>query len=210
MKAGDNPFRTERLERVNLHLPDGVTWAGLLFRLRELKYRAAIVGPHGSGKTTFLEHLAPFLSAEGFQLRGARLDEQTRTFSSQLATAGVRQPALTSADSQRPPASRPGFLAGLGAQDLLLLDGAEQLNLLRWLFFRWRARAAGGLIITTHRAGRLPTLIEFRPTVQLLGKLICELSADACCELNTPALFSAHDGNLRHALLACYDHCARL
>ena len=89
MKAGENPFRTERLERVTLRLPDGVTWTGLLNRLRELKYRAAIVGPHGSGKTTFLEHLAPFLSAEGFRLRQARLDEGTRTFCAQFAAAGV-------------------------------------------------------------------------------------------------------------------------
>ena len=35
MKAGENPFRTERLERVGFRLPEGVTWDDLLARLQD-------------------------------------------------------------------------------------------------------------------------------------------------------------------------------
>jgi hypothetical protein len=72
-------------------------------------------------------------------------------------------------------------------------------------------RPAGGLVITSHVAGRLPRLIEFRPRPDLLAELIAELSGQAACAEVCPVagLFAKHAGNLRHALLECYDDHAR-
>jgi len=39
-----------------------------------------------------------------------------------------------------------------------MCDGAEQLSFLGWRRLARRAGSAGGLVVTTHRAGRLPAL----------------------------------------------------
>ena len=60
IRARDNPFRADRVQSLPYRLMD-TTWDALLDRLAALRYRAAIVGPEGSGKTTvtttFLEQL---------------------------------------------------------------------------------------------------------------------------------------------------------
>ena len=124
---------------------------GLLDRLDALGRRAAIVGPQGSGKTTLLEDLAPRLRARGFEARELRLDTEMPRF-------------------------EPGFLdrffASLGPRDVILFDGAEQLGWLAWSRFERRSRAAAGLVVTGHRPGLLPTLIDASTTPELLDDLV--------------------------------------
>lgn len=95
----------------------------------------------------------------------------------------------------------------LNSSDVILLDGAEQLGWLRWAIFRARTHRAGGLIITTHRAGRLPPLYTCRTSVRLLEELVNHLvpEANPVATLPIPRLFDRAGGNIREALRTCYD-----
>jgi len=185
MRARDNPFRSERILQLRYRL-EGITWAELLKRCEALGGRAALVGPCGSGKTTLLEQLVPRFRERGLATHFIRLNHETGAF-------------------------EPGFISRLAARltgrDVLLLDGAEQLSLARWHWFKWRTRRAGRLIITTHLPGRLPTLWECRTSTGLLRQLAADLlQTDSGCDSELAQdLFLKHRGNLREALRECYD-----
>lgn len=181
-RARDNPFATDRVLRERYRL-DASGWALLGARLRTLQHRGAIVGPHGSGKTTLLEDLATRLAAQGWRVTQVRLT--------------VEYPALGLTVSPR-------RLSALEPRDLLLIDGAEQLSSLQWWLMRFRARGAGGLIITTHSPGRLPTLWRCRTSPALLRDLSGSLGVPLA-EHDATELFTRHAGNLRNALRELYD-----
>jgi hypothetical protein len=191
VKARENPFRSARVRSAIRYAapaadPDA-SRAGavaLLARLESLGCRAAIVGPHGSGKTTLLEDLAHVLADRGRSVIHLRLD-----------TEGPRLPR------QWPVVAR-----GLGAGDVVCVDGAEQLGRMAWLRLRWQVRRATGLIITTHRPGRLPTLVACTTSPALLERIIGRLSPDGRIEAPAIAgLFARHHGNVREALRELYD-----
>lgn len=184
MRARDNPFAVQRVLAVRSRLAR-VTWEELLDRLAALGFRAALVGPHGHGKTTLLEDLAPRLEERGFHLRSVTL------------RAGDRR--LTAAQEET-------LFRDLSGRDLLLVDGAEQLGRLAWLRLRRKSRAAGGLVITSHRPGLLPTLHECRTTPELLAGIVRDLlgpeeGLQPACE----DLWRRHRGNVRDALRELYD-----
>ncbi|HUG91194.1 MAG TPA: hypothetical protein VML55_10185 [Planctomycetaceae bacterium] len=164
----------------------GCGWSGLLDRLAGLGHRAAIVGPEGSGKTTLQEELARTLSDRGAAVRWLRLRRDSRRDGRRL----IRE-----------------LLAGLGPGDLVFVDGAEQLGALAWRRFVRRTAGCRGLVITTHRPGRLPTLIECRTTPGLLRRLVAELVPDESGRLDAALedLFARHEGNLRLCLRELYD-----
>jgi len=186
VRARDNPFRSDRIQALRYRFLDGA-WEGLWARLESLGYRAAIVGPQGSGKTTLLEELAVRLRVAGRGVRELRLDTETPRFD-------------------------PKFLdevfASLGPRDVILFDGAEQLTRFEW--GRFKRRAAGGLVVTSHRPGLLPTLLETSTTPELLEGLVSEILGDRAAELRDrlPGLFERHAGNVREALRELYDACA--
>ena len=185
MKARDNPFNTDSVLGVRYRLRDR-TWEELLEQLRKLGYRAAIVGPHGAGKTTLLEDLEPRLAALGFSVIRLRLDDETRSFERGFLK---------------------GFFVRLGERDIILFDGAEQMSRLAWLRFKRGTKKAVGLIITSHRRGQLPTLIECSTSSELLREIIRELigdEAEARCGM-AEKLHAKHGGNLRDALREMYD-----
>jgi len=182
MLARDNPFAVQRVLEIRYRL-SGLTWEELLERLAALRFRAALVGPHGHGKTTLLEDLGNRLAAQGFRVRAVTLHEGDR----RLDAAGRR-----------------AFFHGLAASDVLLLDGAEQLARLAWMEVRARTRAAGGLVITCHRPGLLPTLYECRTTPELLAGIVRDLGE----EPPPKDLLARHGGNVRNALREMYDTCA--
>lgn len=186
MRARDNPFRTESVLRVRYRLL-GIEWDQLLGRCEQLQYRAALVGACGSGKTTLLEDLEPRLRAKGFETVRLRLNHQ-------------------SSHQER------WSLLNTTSRHFLLFDGAEQLNWVAWQFFKWRTRRAAGLIITTHKPGRLPTLWNCNTSAELLSEIMAAVLAGS--RFTTPPadpadLFRKHKGNLREALRECYDLMAR-
>lgn len=183
LRPGDNPFAVQRVLEIHYRLPENRSWEALLDRLAALNWRAAIVGPHGHGKTTLLEDLAPRLETRGFRVRTISLREA--------------HPRLDREDRT--------VLGSLGPQDVLLLDGAEQLGWIAWMGVRVRARRAGGLVITSHRPGLLPTLFECETTPELLAEIVGELSG---ADLDVEELHARHGGNVRDALRELYDRWA--
>jgi hypothetical protein len=182
VRARDNPFAVQRVLAIRYRL-SGVTWEELLARLAAFRFRAALVGPHGHGKTTLLEDLGERLADHGFRVRTATLHEGERRLGAQRHSALFRDPH---------------------PRDLLLVDGAEQLDRLAWWHLRRRSRAAAGLIVTSHHPGLLPTLHECRTTPELLAAIAGELGGEAAVPAAVP-LFARHRGNLRDALRELYD-----
>jgi hypothetical protein len=181
MRACDNPFAVHRVLRQRYRLDDA-GWAGVVARLAAQRWRGAIVGPHGAGKTTLLEDLGERLATQGWRLRWVRLSRES--------------PRL-SPDQQH-------TLTGLGVRDFVLLDGAEQLGAFAWWRVRWWTRRAGGLVVTTHKDGRLPTLWRCATTPDLLRTLVRELNV-SLAEGDAEALHVRHRGNVREALRELYD-----
>ena len=187
LRARDNPFAVEHVLRLRYQFHND-DWSSLLQRLHSLNYRAAIVGPKGSGKTTLLEELAPQLEARGLRVHRLFLNEQSRAYPASFVRCVRRS---------------------LSERDVILFDGSEQLSLLAWWRFRWETRQAGGLIITKHRGGRLPTLIECQTSYELFAGLVQSLHESRTLGPDTlERLFAKHHGNLRDAIRELYDLAA--
>lgn len=182
-RPADNPFAVQRVLGIRYRLPSGLTWEDLLGRLAALRWRAAIVGPHGHGKTTLLEDLAPRIADRGFRVRTVSLREA--------------HPRLDRTDEEA--------IRSLGPRDVLLLDGADQLGWLSWAAVRLRTWRAGGLVVTSHRPGLLPTLYECETSPELLAGIVGELSGS---DEEVGELWVRHGGNLRDALRELYDRWA--
>ena len=185
-----NPFRIQRTDALLFRLQD-MTWEQLLARLESLHFRGAIVGAKGRGKSTLVRDLDARLQAEGWRINRLRLDTSQRDFSTEQWRSFPR----------------------LDHRDLILLDGAEQLNHWRWYLFLRQARRAGGLIVTSHRVGLLPTLYQCDSSPQLLQELIAEISEDSkdvlkLEESRARELLSRHGGNVREAFRELYDYYA--
>lgn len=188
MKARDNPFAVHRVLAFR-YRPRGWTWDELMNRLAAMRYRAAIVGPQGTGKTTLLEDLAPRLMEKGFGIRALRLDRENRSFSREI----LRR-----------------LEAELTARDIVLLDGAEQLSMVKWWGFRRVVRRAGGLIITMHHPGRLPTLLQTSGEVEVLEQMVRELAGEGQIPAEQlRAILREQRGNVRNALRYLYDCYSR-
>jgi hypothetical protein len=185
MRARDNPFAAQRLEAIPYRFSE-TAWEDLLGRLAVLRFRAALVGLHGRGKTTLLEELARRLEQRGMRTRAITFHQGDRGLSRM---------------------QRQMLFRGLSLQDVLFVDGAEQLSRFAWLEIRTRSRAAGGLVVTSHRPGLLPTVHECHTSPELLAGIVAELAGpDAAGALpSSEELFVRHAGNVRDALRELYD-----
>lgn len=175
MKARDNPFRSDCLERLVYQAPD-LDWAALEARLEASGGRGALVGPMGHGKTTLL------------------LEWQARHPGAVMVRLGERQRRLEA-----------GQRRIVSSAAHVLVDGAEQLAWWGWWELRWLARRARCLIVTSHRAGLLPTLFLCRTSPDLLNDLVRQLTGQ---EADHEPLFRRHRGNVRLALRELYDRQA--
>jgi GTPase SAR1 family protein len=187
MRARDNPFAADRIERIRYRFA-GTSLDELLSRLEEMNYRAAIVGPEGSGKTTLLEDLRRALQHRGLRTKLLFVND-----ASPLSGPQCRR-----------------FLSELAPQEMVLLDGADAISRSSWLVFRRHTiHCAVGLIITSHHPGLLPTLMECSTTRALLQEITAELAPQD--HTISPALlddlYTRHRGNLRTCLRELYDLC---
>ncbi len=190
MRARDNPFRMERVLAWRYRLPQTTSWPDLLERLRALRFRGAIVGPHGCGKTTLLEDLCARLQDAGQCVHGQRINAESASRSGTLL-AGMQRTVPREA--------------------VVVIDGAEQIGWLQWKRLIHRARLWRGLIITTHQEGRLPTLFHCQPRFDILEAMVRDLAPGLPETLTRrlPELYQEHQGNLRICLRALYDEVAQ-
>ena len=183
MKARENPFCVTRVQTVRYRPLDGSV-DDILAQLETMRYRAALVGPEGSGKTTLLEDLQQALERRGKRTRLVFVND----------TSPLDRQALMQLD----------------ADEIILLDGADALGPVQWFLLKRRIlKHAAGLVITTHRPGRLPTLIQCTTTSTLLGDIVGDLLPET--DTVDPAVFDQllrhHQGNIRNCLRDLYDRC---
>ena len=185
MRACENPFCAEAMHGIAYEPLDG-SFGELLGRVEELEYRAAIVGPHGSGKTTLLGQLG-----EAFGDKGIGTVEVFVNDTSGLSRVELKAVA-----------------AEVGPGEVVLLDGADMLSRLAWGGFRRNVLAnGGGLIVTSHRPGALPTLINCKTSEPLLLSIVQRLLGDGA-RIDRGfigELFQRKKGDIRGCLRELYD-----
>lgn len=144
----------------------------------------AIVGPHGTGKSTLLAALADQLATHRRPAEFIRLQRRWDAF--RLLQALGRGPA----------------------DGTILVDGWERLGGLVGLLVGSLARLQGRrMVVTSHRSTGMPVAVRTAGTLPLLTAIVARLPAHG--ELITSAdlcdTFVNHDGNLRDALGDLYD-----
>lgn len=145
---------------------------------------AAIVGPHGTGKSTLLRALAAEFAAAGL-LAGQIQIRQGRDRLAALLMVG-RAAAGTTA----------------------CLDGWEQLGPAGRIGARLLARLRGcHLVVTSHRPTGLPLHLPTSTSLRLLEAIVAALpDHDGLIEpADLAEAFDRHGGNLRESLADLYD-----
>ncbi|HAK97098.1 MAG TPA: hypothetical protein DCM87_19430 [Planctomycetes bacterium] len=189
MHARLNPFRAERIEALRFRFVAGSDLPAVLERFASLRHRGVLVGPQGSGKTSLREEIERGLAAQGWRIRALVLKD----------------------DAPVPTAESARLLEGAGARDLISIDGLDRLSFPAWRRLRREARAAGGILATSHVRGRLPTLYEHRTSPALLRDLVADLTGApgaASLAARCDDLFSRCRGDVRACLRALYDDAA--
>jgi hypothetical protein len=181
-RPADNPFASHRIEGLAFRCA-ALQWSSLMQRMDDLGGRVAIVGPKGSGKTTLLKELARRLDEPVVIVRiPGDCPDPWRTTRSQLPRRSTHQHAI-------------------------LVDGSEQLGVFGWRRLLHATRSARRLIVTLHRRGHLPTLLDCNTDSGLLRDLVSELAPQGFNEIepSLDGLFHRHNGNLRLCLRELYD-----
>jgi hypothetical protein len=172
--ARDNPFRTSRLLTLPVH------WAGippdtLLARWHAAGRRGALVGTHGTGKTTRLRALATRLAAEGWNIIWIQWHD----------------------DGTTTPADWRAVLRAAGPRDVVCLDGSENLGPLGAYRLHRNTRRAGGVLATRHRRSLLlPTLATYMPDPALFAEHAATLdpeTGEAAAAIFTQTGQNAHE-----------------
>ena len=184
--AKDNPFATCRVLKVR-YTPQSCSWDDLLERLESMQYRAAIVGACGTGKTTLIEDMHHRLTQQGLSCRSI------------FITTDIKVPFKTIRQT-----------LNSSAFDVLLIDGADHLNILVWHWIKSRTKRRNvGLLVTSHTPGMLPTLIECSTSPKLLSDIVTRLTPNTSNpQLDARRiedLHRKHNGNIRDALRQLYD-----
>lgn len=189
MRPVDNPFSVTRQHAIEYRFPENDNWEKFWSRLESFSWRGAIVGKKGNGKTTLLLELEEKLSKQDFSTQKLFLNQEKRKFTSEEAK----------------------IIKNLNSKQIVLFDGAEQLNFWRWQHFLWKTRKVKGLIITAHKPSRLPTILQAETTLNQLKEIVNKLTVN-CSEsrklienIDLEKILRQHDGNHRLVLRELYD-----
>jgi len=207
VRPRENPFRTERLDRLGFRDATTGTPAGpadlaaLVERFERLGRRAALIGPEGSGKTTLLDALVPWIAVRGLVVRRLRASPDGGVHLDKVEE-GVAEAARGGGRSERegpPEVGEDAEVGEVSPRTLLVVDGIDRLPPPVQGQVERSARRAAGLLVTAHRSLRgraligapfsrpaprpfstpIPTLIECSTTPALLAALVDELTAGA-------------------------------
>ncbi len=187
IRAIDNPFATHHTDTLPFVLQHQ-SWENLWARLSKLGNRVAIVGPHGTGKTTLLEEIGRQLAqnespnAPPFHLFVSRNSREHKRERQLLHRAG-----------------RQGRW--------LLIDGLERWSWwhrYRWLRYEGKAYRT---VVTAHANTWIPTWHRTQTDWELLCGLLNQLVPDPDDRFWNAArgIWQKHSGNIRETLRGLYD-----
>lgn len=179
----DNPFNAQHLDSLR-YIEYEHSLIEIANRLKQHRYRGAICGPHGCGKTALLQALGDQLMEHGLTPLTLFMNSNER---GQLPTEWKR-----TIKRARP-------------TDALLLDGYDLLPIWAraWVVFAsWKA---GAVVVTTHRRVHLTTVARPTTSPRLLRQLIDQLAPSVNGTIDTNRLYQECQGNLRDALRKAYD-----
>jgi len=190
IKPSDNPFRSGCVDGL-AYQPVRSSWNEIERRLEQCRFRGAIVGPHGHGKSTLMEQIGQRFASRANRQAGYR-DGNYYYFP---IKPDAEQLAMLRAAIREYPR-------------LLLIDGYDLLG--------WRDRMrvvfrGKPTLVTSHQRTPLATLLICRTTPTLLGELIGRLSPEVRGLLGdeqVAELHERHAGNVRDALRELYDRAA--
>lgn len=195
--ARDNPFASHRVESLKYRYP-GFNFDNAVAQLEQLRWRAAILGPHGTGKTTVLLELYRYL-----QRSTNDRSKPSRLWFVPRDRLSLNQQWLELLDECSP-------------QTILLVDGIERLSWsrrIRLLGLRpnWIRESSlpRSIVVTTHRAVGLPVWLHTRSNPAIMEELLLELYPTASPETINQArkLFTTRRGNIRDVFWKLYDCC---
>ena len=155
MKAHENPFCASAIAKIRYALPAEA--------LQELALQVstggrfhAIAGPEGTGKTTLIEDLQPFLQALGYDIVWVCL-------------------SLESSKSDKLQALK--VLGTLTQNKIALFDGGEVLSAWQWYRLRhMRKQIDGKIVASLHQPHRLPVLHKTQPNWPLAKQFVRQLA----------------------------------
>jgi hypothetical protein len=188
MQTLTNPFATRwtRPGAIPFQFPVGISLENVLRQFEANGLCGAIVGPHGTGKSTLVSRFIAAYEASGRGVTHIRLHD------------GQRRLPRSNADVNR---LEPGAV--------LVIDGYEQLGW--WHRRRVRAlcrRRRIGLLVTAHRSCGLPVIYRTGgnlTTVRWLIDSCLPPHEDKITALDIENAFLRHGGNVREVFFELYD-----
>ena len=192
-----NPFSTRFVQ------PGAIPWLAtdtsidsLLFRLYDVGNRAIICGPHGSGKSTILSHLASVAQRKGLKVHCLRI----RSWSDAIRVMRV-------------------FATINPKQSLVSVDSWERLGFFGWFLCQFADFRGLCVVVTVHKRpwwNNWPVLFHMKAddkTFRLLvDELMTKYAGSKTIEFSGAMLkevFHRHSGNLREGFFELYDHYER-
>ncbi len=187
--AKDNPFVVQRTDAISFDFAetDFEDIASFAHHVGTSNFRGAILGPHGHGKTTLLCDLQKWFLSQEIDCELVFLPREKAPRQATLAETIQR--------------GRRGAI--------ILLDGIERLPFVARQRLVGQSKSFNGFIATTHRRGRLPTLIQCRTSQRTLMAILdaLELKRPEIRAAGIP-LLSKYNGNMRFVLRELYDQYA--
>ncbi|HEX4131576.1 MAG TPA: hypothetical protein VHZ24_16170 [Pirellulales bacterium] len=185
-----NPFSATRVRpgQIPFRFAEGASVGQLTARFQAAGCRGQIVGPHGSGKSTLLATLLEALRARQRRVTVFTLRNHERRLPAWPAWLRVPHTG--------------------GPPSIVAIDGYEQLSRWSaWRVVRFCRRNGHGLLVTTHRACKLPLLYATRPELAAILELVTNLLPAGDNHV-TPAdvevLFARHAPDVRETLFGLY------
>jgi hypothetical protein len=206
----DNPFasRYVRPGAMPYRFAPGPGAPQLIERLRASGWHGQIVGPHGSGKSSLVTTLIPWLEQAGRVPVLYVLHDGQRCLPSEPVSEHAARGAA------RPATERAPRETIWTSATQVIVDGYEQLGRLgRWRLHRAVRRAHCGLLATVHAGSSLPELLQLKPEPDTVWKLVESLLAAEAGLFTRDAItdsFARHHGNVREIFCDLYNQYERL
>lgn len=194
MKAQKNPFRSNLIAELRFAI-EPTELAGLAHRILDKPGGYALIGPHGTGKTTLLEDLDQRITQTPeveIEIRWIRLNQESSSHERKQALEQLLNP-----------------IAGI----IYFLDGGEVLNVFDW----WRIKRSLvhkqlRVTATLHKPNGITSLLQtssdWTLALDCISKILGE-APDKALRTVAKEAFKESNGNIRTTLRACYWEYAR-